>query len=452
MLEKLGQVLKKSMDKIANAILLDKDTVEKIIKDIQRALIEADVDVKLVKEISDKLRKVAFDERIKGVEKKEHLIKSLHDSLLEILGGKKRELVLEKGQKVMLLGLYGAGKTTTIAKLTNYYAKRGMKTCMLGLDVHRPAATDQLEQLGKQNKLAVFIDKEEKNPEKIFKKFKPEIEKYDVCFIDTAGRDALDSELVKEITSLAKLIKPEHKIFVIPADIGQAAKKQAVEFSKIGISGVIITRMDSSAKGGGAITACSETKSPIFFITTGEKMPDIETFDPETFITRILGLGDIKSLLEKVETAMDSGKAEAAKKKLEEGKFTLDDFKEQIKQMSNLGPLDKIAGMIPGLGGLKIPDKLIGGQENKIKNWEHAINSMTPEEREDPEIIEKQTSRLGRIAKGSGTTTSDIRALIKQFKLLKEMAKSGITDSDSGELSQKQMMKLAKKFGKKMRI
>lgn len=452
MLEKLGLALKKSMDKIANAILLDKDTIEAIIKDLQRALIQADIDVKLVKDISERLRKTAYDERIKGIEKKEHLIKSLHDSLIEILGGKKQELELKKGQKIMLLGLYGAGKTTTIAKLANYYAKRGYKTCMLGLDVHRPAATEQLEQLAEKNKLACFIDKEEKNPEKIFKKFKKEIESYDLCFIDTAGRDALDNELVKEIKDLVNLIKPEHKIFVTPADIGQAAKFQASEFSKLGISGVIITRMDSSAKGGGAITACYETKSKVLFITTGEKIAEIETFDPEAFVSRILDLGDIKSLLEKVETAIDKKTGEKARKALEEGKFTLDDFKEQIKQMSNLGPLDKIAGMIPGLSG-KLPEKLLGTQEEKIKKWEHAINSMTPEERENPEIIEKQTSRLGRIAKGSGTTTSDIRALIKQFKMLKELAKGKMQDMDMSQgISQKQMMKLAKKFGKKLRL
>jgi len=452
MLENLGKALKKSMDKIANAIFLDKDTVEAIIKDLQRALIQADIDVKIVKEISEKLRKTAYDENIKGIEKKEQLIKELHDSLLEILGGKSKKFQPKKGQKIMLLGLYGAGKTTTIAKLANYYAKRGFKTCMLGLDVHRPAAPEQLEQLAKQNKLTVFIDKKEKNPEKIYKKFEKDLKKYDFVFIDTAGRDALDKALIKEIKSLDKLINPDYKIFVIQADIGQAAEKQAEEFSKIGVNGVIITRMDSSAKGGGALTACYKTKSPVFYITTGEKIHDIEEFNSESFISRILGLGDLKGLLEKIETAVDKKSAEKAKKALEEGRFTLDDFKEQIKQMGNLGALGNIAGM---LGIKKVPDKMLNTQEDKIKKWEHAINSMTQEEKENPEILEKQTSRIKRIAQGSGTNTSDIRQLIKQFKMLKEIA-SGSGDlaniDPSKGLNQKQMMKLAKKFGKKLRL
>jgi len=452
MLENLGKVLKKSMDKIANAILLDKETVETIIKDLQRALIQADIDVKIVKEISEKIRKTAYNERIKGIEKKEQLIKEIHDSLLEILGGKQKKLEIKKGEKIMLLGLYGAGKTTTIAKLANYYSKRGYKTCMLGLDVHRPAAPEQLEQLAKTNKLAVFIDKKEKSAEKIYKKYKKELEKYDLILIDTAGRDALDKNLIKEIKSLDKLIKPDHKLFTIPADIGQAAKSQAQEFSKIGVNGVIITRMDSSAKGGGAITACYETKSPVYYITTGEKILDIQEFDPEAFISRILGLGDLKGLLEKIETAVDKKTAEKAKKALEEGKFTLEDFKDQIKQMGNIGSLGKLTGMIPGLGK-KIPDNLVQGQEEKIKKWEHAINSMTQEEKENPEILEKQTPRIKRIAQGSGTTTTDIRQLLKQFKMLKELASGGDLNIDASQgLSQKQLMKLAKKFGKKLRI
>jgi signal recognition particle subunit SRP54 len=248
---------------------------------LQRALIEADVNIHLVKSLSDEIRKAALDERIKGIEKKEHIIKILHDELKRILGGEKHELDFRKGklQKVMLLGLYGAGKTTSIAKLAAYYGKRGYKTCMLGLDVRRPAASEQLEQLAQRNSLAVFIDKKEKNPVKIYEKFKKEIENYDLCFIDTAGRDVLDSELVKEIKDLGKKIMPDYTILVMPADIGQAAKRQASEFQKtLTINGVIITRMDSTAKGGGSLTACSETKAPVFFITTGEQINDIESF------------------------------------------------------------------------------------------------------------------------------------------------------------------------------
>jgi signal recognition particle subunit SRP54 len=459
MLEKLGEALKKATDKIAKAVFLDKKIIEEVSKDLQRALISADVNVFLVKEITDKLKEKAGDETIKGIDKKEQLIKLLYDTILEIIGKEKKELVLnEKKQTIiMLCGLYGAGKTTAAGKLGLYYSKRGKKVALLGLDVHRPAATDQLEQIAKQNKLACFINKEEKNPLKIYKQFKEELEDYDLLIIDTAGRHSLDEELVKEIKDINKTIKPDYKILVIQADIGQAAKTQASEFQKaVEINGVIITRMDSTAKAGGALTACHETKAPVFFIGTGEKSNDLETFNPQAFISRILGMGDLEGLLEKVQSAVDKDSQKNLKSKLEKGEFDLRDFQEQIKSMSSMGSMSKMLDMIPGFSSLKgkVPENMLGVQEEKIKHWQHAINSMTAEEIKNPEIIEKQTTRLGRIAKGSGTTTSDIRQLIKQYKLLKEFTKGGVSEDDlqSGGFSQKQMMKIAKKFGKKMRF
>ena len=453
MFEKLSGVLKKTTDKIANAIFLDKTLVENIIKELQRALIEADVNVKLVMQLSEKLRKVAYDERIKGVEKKEHLIKSLHDELRALLGTE-RELKLGKTNTFMLLGLYGAGKTTTIAKLAHYYAKRGHKVCAIGLDVHRPAAAEQLRQACAKLNIQTFISPEEKDPAKIFKKYQKELAQYDLVLVDTAGRDALDQELIKEIKTLSKLIKPTESILVIPADIGQTAKKQAETFkTALDVTGVIITRMDSTAKAGGALTACAEVNAPVVFIGTGEKAHELEHFDPEAFLSRLLGMGDLKGLLEKVESASDKNKLEQTKKNLEEGKFTLRDLQSQLETMGEVGSFDKILSMIPGASKANIPQEAMEKQQSQAKRWKHAINSMTKEEIENPEVLEKQTSRMARIAKGSGTTTSDIRALIKQYKLLKEMLQGGSALANSeGTFDQKTMMKLAKKFGKKMRF
>ena len=457
MFESLSSALKKGFDKIAGAIFVDKKTIEAVVKDLQRALIQADVNVHLVKELGDKIKKAAEDEKIKGIEKKEHIIKLLHDEILNLLGNEKKELEIKKGNKtkIMLIGLYGAGKTTTISKLASYYQKRGLKVAMLGLDVHRPAATDQLEQLGEQAKIQVFTDKNEKNPIKVYNTFKDELEKFDLVIIDTAGRHSLDKELVSEIKTLTKTIKPDYKLLTIQADIGQAAKQQASEFQKAAeINGVIITRMDSTAKAGGALTACNETHAPVYFIGTGERINDFESFNPKSFISRLLGLGDLEGLLEKVQSATDEKSQKKLKEKLEKGEFNLRDLQEQLKSMSGMGSLSKIAEMIPGLGKAKIPDNLLGTQENKMKKWQHAIDSMTEEEINNPELLEKQTTRLSRIAKGSGTSTSDIRQLIKQYKLLKEMTQTGSMENfdPSQGLSQKQMMKLAKKFGKKMRI
>jgi len=453
MLDKLSSALKKTTDRIANAIFLDKDLVESVIKDLQRALIEADVNVQLVKEISQKLKKVALEERVKGIEKKEHLIKILHEELIKILG-EKREIILKKSNRIMLVGLYGSGKTTTISKLALYYSKRGKKVCAIGLDVHRPAAAEQLKQSCTKLNIPVFISPEEKNPSKIWKKYEKELDKYELILIDTAGRDSLEEDLIKEIKSINKLVKPTETILCITADIGQTAKKQAQAFKEaLDITGVIITKMDSTAKAGGALTACSEVKAPVVFIGTGEKPSDLEQFDPESFLSRLLGMGDLKSLMEKIHSVVDKDKIEEQQKKLKEGKFTLKDFQSQLDSMESIGSFDKILSLIPGLGNAKekISEQQMETQQNKIKGWKHAINSMTKEEVENPHLIEKETSRIQRISKGSGTSTSDIRAMLKQYNMLMEMMKSQSSLSE-GNFDQKTMMKLAKKFGKKLRL
>ena len=453
MLEKLGEALRKARDKLANALFLDKNVVESVVRELQRALIEADVNIVLVKEISDKIKKSAYDERIKEIDKKEHIIKLLHDELVRILGEYKPLTLPEKQSRIMFLGLYGAGKTTTIAKLGNWYAKRGKKVILVGLDVHRPAAKEQLEQLAKKNNLNYFVDFDETDAIKTWKKFekKHDLKKYDLILIDTAGRHTLDKELIKEIKDLNKEIKPTETILVMPSDIGQSAKKQTSEFQDaLKISGVIITRMDSTAKGGGALTACAETKAGVYFIANGEKINDIEEFNPESFLSRLLGMGDLQALIEKIRSATDEKQQEKMQKKLEEGKLSLEDVVEQVKSMNQIGGFDKIKGMIPGLGKAKIPEEMLETQQGKVAKWEHILKSMTPEEKENPELFEKQTSRIGRVAQGAGVNNSDIRALLKQYKMLQDMIKGGIDNIDPSKgFSQKQMQKMMKKFGKK---
>lgn len=450
-LGKLGLALQKGVKKISNAIFLDKKLIEGIIKDIQRALIEADVNIELVFSISQKIKKLAYDESIKGIDKKEQLITLIHDEITRLLGTKS-ELKLPKKAKIMFLGLYGSGKTTTIAKLGFYYAKRGRKVALLGLDTQRPAAMDQLEQMSKKAKLSCFIDKKEKDPAKIIEHYKKELEKYDLILIDTAGRDGLNKELIKEIKALDKKINPDYRILVMPADVGQAAKTQSEEFQKaLSIDGVIITRMDGTSKAGGALTACTQTKAPVFFIGTGEQLHEIETFDSESFIQRLLGMGDLKSLLEKVKSAADEDQTKRIEDRLKEGKFTLLDLYSQLEQMNKLGSMDKLLGMIPGISSAKIPKEVLAKQESKMAHWKNAIGSMTEEEIENPEMIEKQTSRISRIAKGSGTTTTEIRELLKQYKMLKEMI-SMQQGLDPEKIDQKTMQKMAKKFKGKIKF
>ncbi|MEK6855649.1 MAG: signal recognition particle receptor subunit alpha [Nanoarchaeota archaeon] len=451
MLEKLSQTLKKTTDKIANAIFLDKNLVDQVIKDLQRGLIEADVNVALVLEITRKIKQEALDERIKGIEKKEHIIKLIHDELLLILG-QAHEIKLEKKNVILLLGLYGQGKTTTISKLAAYYSKRGKKVCSIGLDVHRPAASEQLKQLCDKLNIQCFIAPELKDPKNIWKRFEKELKEYNLILIDTAGRDALSSDLIKEIKDIAKFANPTETLLIMSADVGQTAKKQAQTFKEAcNITGVIITKMDSTAKAGGALTACAEVKAPVVFIGTGETPQDLESFDPESFLSRLLGMGDLKSLMEKIHSVVDKDKIQEQQARLQEGKFTLRDLQTQLESIGELGSMDKIVSLIPGLGKAKIPEEAMEIQKKKTKNWKNAINSMTKEEIENPEILEKQTARMQRVSKGSGVPVSDIRTLMKQYKMLKEMIKSQ-SSIEGKSLDQKTIMKLAKKFAGKMKI
>jgi len=450
-LEKLGSALKDGVKKISNAIFIDKKLIDGIVKDIQKSLIEADVNIELVFALSQKIKKLAYDETIKDIDKKEQLVKLIHDEI-SLLLGENKELKLPKKASIMFLGLYGAGKTTTIAKLGLYYSKRGRNVAFLGLDTQRPAAMDQLEQMAKKVKLPAFVDKKEKDPVKIIKKYEKDLEKYNLILIDTAGRDGLNKELIKEIEKLNKKLKPDFRILVMPADIGQSAKTQAEEFQKaLSIDGVIVTRMDGTSKGGGALTACAETNAPVFFIGVGEQVHEIETFNPETFIQRILGMGDLSALLEHVKSATSEKQQKKMEDRLKEGKFTLLDLQGQLEQMNKMGSMDKMLSMVPGMSAAKVPKSVLVKQEAKMKHWKNAISSMTEEEIENPEVLEKQTSRIKRIAKGSGTTTTEIRELLKQYKMLKEMMgmQSGLAE---GEIDQKMMQKMAKKMKGKMKI
>ncbi len=460
MLDKLGDTLKRALSKIAGAVFIDKKVIDDICRELQRSLLEADVDTKTAQELIEKIKKKA-NENIKGLEKKEQLIKLIHDELVEILGKEEHRLVIDKKKrpfKIMLLGLYGCGKTTTAAKLGLYYSKRGMKTCLVGLDVHRPAAPEQLEQLALKAKLPYFIDKEEKNALAIWKKFEGKIKQHDIVIIDTAGRDVLSSSLIHEINSLYKEIQPDIVILTMAADIGKVAAIQAQGFRKAcPVNGVIVTRLVGTAKGGGALVSCAETNSHVLFVGTGEKLQDIETFDPSSFVSRLLGMGDIRSLLEKAKLAIEEKEQKKMQSRLEEGKFTLSDLYSQIKAMQSMGPLDKIAEMIPGLGSVKTKmPSIFEVQEAKMKRWKFAIDSMTPNERENPETL--NSSRIARISKGSNVPTNEIRELIKQHKMMKELITSsaagagGMQGLASGQMDKKTLQKLAKKFGRGMRI
>ncbi|MBT3984727.1 signal recognition particle protein [archaeon] len=446
-LEKLGGSLKNTLSKIAKSMFVDERLINELVKDIQRALLQADVNVKLVFELTKQIKERALNEKApSGVTQKEYLVKIVYEELVKFLGGEKNEIeVNKKPFKIMMVGLFGSGKTTTISKLIKYYANRGHKVCTVGLDVHRPAAPEQLKQLSDSLNVPCFIKKGEKDALKIYKEFEKELEKFDMILVDTAGRDALSEDLVEEIKDLNNYIKPDEKLLVLSADIGQAAQKQAQSFhDSCGVTGVVVTKLDGTAKGGGALSACAVTGAPVKFIGIGEKPEDLEIFNPKGFVGRILGMGDIEALLDKAKEAMDMESAEDLGKKLLKGDFNFLDLYEQMQAMSKMGPLSKVVDMIPGLGGANIPKDMLDGQEGKLKKWKIIMQSCTKEELEDPSLLSR--TRIDRIAKGAGVKVSEVRELLKQYKKSKKLMKMMKGSDDPNKLMKKLKGKVPKGF------
>ncbi len=406
--------LRKLVDKISSMVIVDKKAVDEIISELQRILLSSDVDVEMVFKLSQDIRKEA-SKPPQGITMKEHIIKLLYDKITDILGGERQSINLDR-QKILLVGLFGSGKTSTAAKLANFYKKRGLRPLLAPCDVHRPAAFEQLKQLSKEVGCD-FVDKKSTNVVDILDVALKEFPKHDVLIVDTAGRSALDNELINEIKHVRDIVKPNEIYLVIPADIGQSAKKQASEFKKsLDITGVIVTKTDSTAKAGGALSACNETGAKIKFITIGERIKDIEIYDPKRFVSRLLGFGDLQSLLEKAKENVDEKSAE----KIMSGRFTIDDFISQLESVRSMGPMEKILDMM-GLRGIKIPKDKLADQEKKMKRWKYIKDSMTKEERLKPDMI--NYLRVKRIASGSGTSEREVRDLIKNYTQTKKMMK-----------------------------
>ncbi|MBN2127691.1 MAG: signal recognition particle protein [Candidatus Diapherotrites archaeon] len=412
-----GEKLRNAIEKIKNSTALDKETVKEAVKELQRALISSDVEVSLVLKLSKHIEEQAFVDLPKEINRREHVVKVTYDALTDLLGGKK-EIPLNP-KRILLVGLQGNGKTTSAAKLAKYYQKRGKKVGLLCADAFRPAAFEQLKQLSEQIQAPFYGLKEEKNSSKIAEQGLKELEKQkcDLIIIDSAGRSGLDEELTKEIKAINQIVKAEFKWLVIGADVGQIAKKQAESFhNSVGVNGVIITRMDGSAKGGGALSACAVTDSPVYFIGIGEKINDLEAFDAERFLSRIMGYGDLEGLLEKIKE-IDSQEIDA--EALMRGEFNLQIFYEQLKATRQMGPMNKVMEML----GLKqqIPEELMQTSEEKLNSFRFIMDSMTKKEKLEPEII--SSSRIERIAKGSGRKETEVRELLKQYKQMKKMFK-----------------------------
>jgi len=442
-LENLGEKLKDSLRKLVRASLIDPKVVDELVADIKKALISADVNIELANKITTTIRSRALREKPpKGLTAREHTINIVYEEMTRFLGGQEGRMdITEKPTKVLLVGLFGSGKTTTAGKLAKMYKKQGLKVALVQTDTWRPAAYEQLKQLAEKIHVPFYGELGEKDPIKIINKYEKDFFRFNVVIIDSAGRDALNQELINEIKKVKETLQPQDSLLVLSGDIGQAAQRQAQTFhDAVGVGGVIITKLDGTAKGGGALTACAATAAPVKFIGVGEHIEDFEPFKPKNFVGRLLGMGDIETLLKRAEEAMEKEKAEKMGKKMLKGDFTLQDLFEQMEALKKMGPLSQIASMIPGMGMANIPKELLGTQEEKLKIWKHIMLSMTPAEKNNPEIISPQ--RIERIAKGSGRSEQEVRELIKQYKQMKKVMKMMGSPG--------QMKKLQKMFGGKL--
>jgi signal recognition particle subunit SRP54 len=422
-LDRLGSSLTDAIKKIFKTSVVDEAAVKELVRDIQRALLQADVNVQLVLGISKRIEERALNEKVPpGISRREHVIKVVYEELTRFVGDKHVSLKIEPGKRsvLMLVGIQGSGKTTHAAKLARYLQRKGLKTALICADTFRPGAYAQLQQLASRINVPIYGDPKAKDPVKVVNQGLRQFADKDVVIVDTSGRHKEEKELINEMKDLERSIKPNEVMMVIDGTIGQQALAQARTFHEATpIGSILVTKLDGSARGGGALSAVAATNSPIKFIGTGEKVEDIEQFIPSRFVGRLLGMGDLETLLEKVQEAEIKVPQKKAKQ-IMSGKFTLTDMYEQFEAVKGMGPFKKVLQMLPGMGR-NVPDDMLNMAEGRLEKWRLIIQSMTPEEKETPKMI--NYSRARRVARGSGTTEKDVKELLKQYVMMRRMLK-----------------------------
>jgi signal recognition particle subunit SRP54 len=423
-LERLGSSLYEALKKVFRASVVDEATIKELVRDVQRALLQADVNVKLVLDISKRIEERALKEKLPpGISRREHIIKVVYEELTRFLGEKPVPIKIEPGKRkvIMLVGIQGSGKTTAAAKLAKYFQKRGLKPALICVDTYRPGAFAQLQQLANRINVPLYGNPSTKDPVKIALEGLKQFNDRDIIIIDTAGRHKEEQELIKEMMMLEKSIKPDEIMLVVDGTIGQQAMVQAQAFNQATpIGSILVTKLDGSARGGGALSAVAATGAPIKFISTGEKIEDIEPFIPSRFVGRLLGMGDLETLLEKVREAEIKVPEKKAKAILS-GKFTLTDMYEQFEAVKGMGAFRKLLKMLPGMS-YDVPEEMLNMAEDRLEKWRVMIQSMTKEEKDNPKIF--NASRIRRVARGSGTSEKEVKELLKQYSLMRRMMKT----------------------------
>ena len=431
MFETLGERLNTALDGVRGSGNLTEDQVKKVTREIRLALLEADVNYGVVKEFVGKVRDRATGSEVsKALSPGQQVVKIVNEELAELMGGTSHKLTFASRPPtvVMLAGLNGHGKTTTAGKLALFARKLGKNPYLVACDTYRPAAIEQLQQIGRELNVPVYTEGTEPKPEDIAERGVKEAKAdgYDFVIVDTAGRQVLDQDMMEELKRVRSAVKPHSVMLVLDVVTGQNAVEVAQAFQEYAdFDGMVLTKLDGDARGGAALSVVSVTGRPVRFASEGEKMSEFDYFYPDRMAGRILGMGDVLTLIEKAEQQMDQQEAEAQGKKLMSGKFTFEDFLKQMQMIKKMGPLSSLMGMIPGLGkqlqNVQIDDRMLG-------RVEAMITSMTVAERRNPKLLQNP-SRARRIARGSGATQQDVQKLVKQFgemqKMMKQMGKGG---------------------------
>jgi signal recognition particle subunit SRP54 len=419
-LDALGKSLRGVLQRIARGSTVDEALLSEVVRDIQRALLQGDVNVQLTLDLTKRVRRRATEEKPPaGASLRDFLIRIIYEEIRGILG--KDRPFEAKPKRILLAGLFGQGKTTSAAKLARFLQKKGVRVALVAADVHRPAAIDQLEQLARKIGADFYADREERVAERIVARALATIPPHVATIVDTAGRTGLDSELIAELRRVKEVLAPEEVFLVLDATMGQSAGPSAEAFHRaVGLTGVILTKLDGSAKGGGALSAVAASGAPIVFLGTGEHLEELERFEPTRFVSRLLGMGDVQTLLERFEELSNKQAAEEAAKNLMGGRFTLRDMRTQLESLGQMGPFSKVLSMIPTLGAAKIDDKQLDESQRRLLRFRAILDSMTPEELEDAQLIKAE--RVHRIARGSGQRPQEVRTLLKQYEATRKAA------------------------------
>jgi signal recognition particle subunit SRP54 len=435
MFENLSDKLQRVFKNLRGEGKLNEQHLEEALKEIRMALLEADVNFKVVKQFTDAVKAKALGQEVmQSLTPGQQVVKIVRDELVELLGGTNVRINFapQPPSVIMLVGLQGSGKTTSSGKLSKWLVKGGHRPLLVSVDVYRPAARDQLKVIAKDIGVKIWEGNPTDKPLQLCQDALREARNtaHDVVVIDTAGRLHIDEELMNELREIKEKIKPNEVLFVADAMLGQDAVKSANEFhQKLGFNGFILTKMDGDARGGAALSIKQVTGQPVKFVGTGEKYDAIELFHPDRLVSRIMGMGDILSLIEKAEEVIDKKKAVELQEKMMSDRFTLEDFRDQLKQIRKLGALDQIMSMLPSIGPFKDLQK-VKVDEKELVRVEAIINSMTPKERHNHQII--NGSRRKRIAKGSGTSVQQVNQLLKQYAQTQKMMK-GMKNSFIGK-------------------